>query len=207
MLWRGGIASRGLGLLRPPLPISTVSTATARRERADETKRRADLRAGRGVGIHIREALADDRAWMRAAISREWATPLVVSRGVAHHADELPGLVAVEAGETVGLLTYRIEGPQLEVVTLQAFRRRTGVGRALLDAAKGVARRSGCSRLWLVTTNDNTPAQAFYLAVGMRMVAVHRGAVQRSRVLKPEIPAVGCNGVSIEDEVEFEVAL
>ncbi len=140
-------------------------------------------------------------------MSREWATPVVVSRGLVHHPEELPGLVAVDGRDTVGLLTYRVDALQLEVVTIQAFKRRRGVGRRLLEAVEGVARRAGCRRMWLVTTNDNTPAQSFYRAAGMRMVAVHQGAVRRSRMLKPEIPAVGLNGVPIDDEIEFEVVL
>jgi ribosomal protein S18 acetylase RimI-like enzyme len=165
------------------------------------------LEIGGGMAIDVRPAAAGDRPWIREAVSREWSTPFVVSRGIVYHPDELPGLVAVDDGETVGLLTYRIDALQLEIVTIQTFSRLRGVGRRLLEAAKGIARQAGCQRMWLVTTNDNTPAQSFYHAVGMRVVAVHRGAVQRSRMLKPEIPAVGFNGVPIEDEIEFEVAL
>lgn len=59
----------------------------------------------------------------------------------------------------------------------------------------------------LDSTNDNASAQSFYSAVGMRVAAVHRGAIRQSGLLKPEIPLVGVNGVPIEDEVEFEVAV
>jgi GNAT superfamily N-acetyltransferase len=72
---------------------------------------------------------------------------MVVSRGTAHQADGLPGLVAVDAAEPVDVLTYRVDGPQLEVVTLQAFQRLRGVGRTLLEAAKSIAREAGCRRL------------------------------------------------------------
>jgi hypothetical protein len=41
--------------------------------------------------------------------------------------------------------------------------------------------------------------------MGMRLAAVHCGAVQQSRLLKPEIPLTGLNGVPIEDEIEFEM--
>ena len=167
----------------------------------------ADLRTRRRMAIQVREAVPADRPWIRDVISQEWCTPVVVSHGTAHHVDELPGLVAMDAGEPVGLLTYEINGLQLEVVTLQALERLKGVGRILLEAAKSIARESGCRRVWLVTTNDNTPAQSFFGAVGMRLAMVHRGAVRQSRVLKPEIPSVGLNGVPIDDDIEFEVAL
>ena len=89
--------------------------------------------------MQVRDAVEADRPWIRAAVSKDWATPMVVSRGRLHEPDHLSGLVAEDGGKAVGLLTSRIEGPELEVVTLQAFRRRQGVGRRLLEEAKGIA--------------------------------------------------------------------
>ena len=67
-----------------------------------------------------------------------------------------------------------------------------------------VAREAGCTRLWLVTTNDNDRALGFYRAQGFDVVAVHDGAVDASRRLKPSIPLVNGAGVPIEDEIEME---
>ena len=132
---------------------------------------------------------------------------MVVSRGRLHRADCLPGLVAECDGRPVGLLTYRISGDELEVVTLQAFEQRSGVGKALLLGARERAAMAGCRRLWLVTTNDNSAAIAFYLAMGMSLSAVHKGAVAEARRLKPDIPLVGARGIPVEDEYEFELLL
>ncbi|HEX6140904.1 MAG TPA: 2-oxo-4-hydroxy-4-carboxy-5-ureidoimidazoline decarboxylase, partial [Candidatus Limnocylindria bacterium] len=66
---------------------------------------------------------------------------------------------------------------------------------------------SGHHRLWLVTTNDNLDALHFYLRRGMRVAAVHAGAVDRDRALKPEIPRFnGSNGLPIRDLVELELS-
>ena len=81
---------------------------------------------------------------------------------------------------------------------------RQGIGRRLLEAAEDVGRGLGCRRLWLITTNDNRPALAFYQAVGWRQCAIHRGAITKSRRLKPQIPRTGHTGIPIEDEIEFE---
>lgn len=100
----------------------------------------------------------------------------------------LPGLVAERDGAPVGLLLYRIERDECEVVVLIAVARREGIGRALLEAVEPIARRAGCRRLWLVTTNDNRSALAFYRTVGWTQVAVHRGAVREaSRTFRFEI--------------------
>jgi ribosomal protein S18 acetylase RimI-like enzyme len=160
----------------------------------------------RDASIRIRDRRAEDDVWVREALSSAWGSCLVVSRGQGHQAHELPGLIAEADGQPVGFLTYRIADDEIEVVTLQAFRRRAGVGRTLLDAACRHARERDCRRVWLITTNDNAVAIEFYRRVGMRLVAVHRGAVAQSRRLKPQIPLVGASGVPIEDEWEFEVS-
>jgi hypothetical protein len=61
-----------------------------------------------------------------------------------------------------------------------------------------------CRRLWLVTTNDNRPALAFYQAAGWRQCAVHPGSIREARRLKPQISLTGHAGIPIEDEIEFE---
>jgi ribosomal protein S18 acetylase RimI-like enzyme len=157
--------------------------------------------------IEIRDRSPRDDGWVVSVLSSAWGSPFVVSRGRTHQADQLPALVAERDGEAVGVLTYRVASGELEVITVQALEPRAGVGSALLDSAVVRARESGCRRVWLVTTNDNAAAIAFYQSLGMRLVAVHRGALAESRRLKPEIPMVGSGGVPMEDELEFEFDL
>jgi GNAT superfamily N-acetyltransferase len=128
----------------------------------------------------------------------------VVGHGAVYRPHELPGLVVTDAGEPVGLLTYSIDGDACEVVTIDAVTEGAGVGSLLMGSVADVARRAGCSRLWLVTTNDNVRALGFYRKNGFDVVAVHRGAVDVSRRLKPSIPLVNGAGVPIQDEIEME---
>jgi ribosomal protein S18 acetylase RimI-like enzyme len=100
-----------------------------------------------------------------------------------------------------------VVGRELEVVTLHAAISGRGIGSALLGAARQKATALGCSRLWLVTTNDNRLAIRFYERRGFTLARVHRGAVAEARRLKPEIPKLGYGGVPIEDELEFELQL
>ena len=62
-------------------------------------------------------------------------------------------------------------------------------------------------RVWLITTNDNTPAVRFYQKKGFSLVAVYRNAIEASRKLKPEIPLKGIDGIPIRDEIELELLL
>jgi len=108
-------------------------------------------------------------------------------------------LVADADDGPAGALTFARGDDAIEVVTLDAFKRGHGVGRALMLA---VAAKSDC--IWLVTTNDNHPAQRFYTALGMTLVGIHREAVVASRLLKPAIPLTGIDGVPIDDEYVYE---
>ena len=69
---------------------------------------------------------------------------------------------------------------------------------ALLAAIDDVARRAGCRRLQLITTNDNVEAIQFYQRRGFRLVTAYPGAVDESRRrLKPGIPEVGAHSIPI----------
>ena len=90
----------------------------------------------------------------------------------------------------------------------QALEQGRGVGSALLGAVEELARRRGCKRLWLVTTNDNTHALAFYQRRGFVLAALHRDAVTEARkTLKPSLPLVGEGGIPLRDELELEKRL
>ncbi len=52
-----------------------------------------------------------------------------------------------------------------EVGTADAYRRR-GVATALMRALLDHARTLGCTRVWLMTEDENEPARAFYAAIG-----------------------------------------
>ena len=154
----------------------------------------------------VRPFREGDREWVRETLRELWGET-VVSRGVVHDPTALPGFVAEEGGERVGLLTYRIDGADCEVVTIDAFPAGAGAGTALLDAAGRAARDAGCGRLWLITTNDNLRALRFYQRRGFRLVAVHPDALERSRELKPSIPEIGLDGIPLRDELELELRL
>ena len=141
---------------------------------------------------------------MRALVRERWGDEIVVGHGVVYRPDRLPGLIATDAGEPVGLLTYTIDEDACEIVTIDAVIEGDGIGSLLIGSAEDVAREAGCSRLWLVTTNDNERALGFYRKNGFDVVAVREGAVDASRKLKPSIPLVNGSGVPIQDEIEME---
>ncbi len=152
--------------------------------------------------FQIRPLDKGDRDWIVCLLEEYWGSTKIVTRGRIHHADELPGFVAVQGGKPVGLVTYKVEGEECEVVTMNSLIEGIGIGSTLLEAVKQVAASSRCKRLWLITTNDNTAALHL-----LSLVAVHRNALEQSRRLKPEIPLVGTDGIPLRDEIELELLL
>jgi len=72
---------------------------------------------------------------------------------------------------------------------------------------KTAAAAAGCTRLWLVTTNDNVEALRFYQKQGFRLVALYPNALEASRRLEPDLPLVGRHGIPLRDEIELEMRL
>lgn len=157
--------------------------------------------------IVVREPDQADRIWLARQLRASWGTTTIVSRGQAHDAARASSLVALAAGERVGLATFRFDHGQCELLTLDALRRHVGIGSALLAGVAQQALDQRCRRLWLITTNDNLEAMRFYQRRGMRLVAVHRGAVDEARRIKPSIPEVGEYRIPLHDELEFELPL
>lgn len=157
--------------------------------------------------VNVRPIHDDESDQVTKILAQRWGSPIVVSRGVRHDLGTLPGFVAEQDGELVGVVTYAPADDSAEITSLDALRPDRGVGTALLDAVIDVALSRGWRRLWLVTTNDNTHALRFYQRRGWDLVAVHRGAVDEARAVKPEIPARSDDDIAIRHELELELVL
>ena len=140
-------------------------------------------------------------------LEEQWGSVTQVRRGRAYRADELPGFAAIQDDKPAGLITYNINGEQCEITSLNSLVEGVGIGTGLIDAVKNAANSSKCKRLWLITTNDNTPALRLYQKRGFLLVAVYPNALEESRKLKPEIPLTGIDGIPIRDEIELELLL
>jgi GNAT superfamily N-acetyltransferase len=145
-----------------------------------------------------------DWHWLADLWRSEWSGETMVTRGRVHRLRDLSALIAREGDRRVGAVTFRVEGDECELLSLNASEPGRGVGGELLEAVEQVALDAGCRRLWLITTNDNLDALRFYQRRGFRLAALHPGAVDRARALKPAIPEAGNFGIPIHDEIELE---
>ena len=154
--------------------------------------------------MRVRRREPVDRPAIESFLGR-WRSLRVARLGALEHPLDHPALIAEEDGRLVGVLSYLVDGACCEVLTLHADVRGRGVGTALVAEAKRVAAQAGCTRLWVITTNDNVDALRFYQRRGFRLAALHRGAVDDSRArLKPEISELGKHGIPLRDELELE---
>jgi L-amino acid N-acyltransferase YncA len=95
----------------------------------------------------------------------------------------------------------------MEVLTLNSTLEGAGIGSSLMLNAIEGARKYGCRKIWLTTTNDRLRIIDFYQRLGFRMTAINLGVVDEARKVKPQIPVVGERGVPIHDEVVMELAI
>ncbi len=148
-----------------------------------------------------------DLDWIKKLIKDHWGDEITVSRGKVYRPDELPGFIAVNPeGGQIGLVTYSIHQKECEIITLNSLTPNRGVGAALVSSVRAKALDAGCSRLFLITSNDNLKAINFYQQWGFRLVKIHYGAVNLSRKIKPSIPVTSPDGIPIQDEIEFEIS-
>jgi GNAT superfamily N-acetyltransferase len=157
--------------------------------------------------MNVRPKRDADRGWVARLMRARWGSEIAVAHGVVYEPATLDGFIAWDGERPIGLVTYHLD-TGCEIVTIDSLEEGRGVGTALLGAVETAARAADRLFVWLVTTNDNEHAQAWYLRRGFEVVAVHEGALVRSRELKPEIALVNAeNGLPIRDEIEMRRSL
>jgi ribosomal protein S18 acetylase RimI-like enzyme len=136
-----------------------------------------------------------------------WGGEDMVTRGNVYRPEQLEGFVIEDGNEWTGLATFIIKDNELEVTSLDSLHEGKGIGTKLMNAVVDEAKKRNCKRVFLITTNDNLRALGFYQKCGFELVAVHRGAVNESRKIKPSIPLIGNDGIPLRDEIELEMPL
>jgi ribosomal protein S18 acetylase RimI-like enzyme len=157
--------------------------------------------------FHLRRLTQNDLPRLRQFWRENWGDEFVVAHGVIYRPEALDGFVAFDGKEWIGGITYHFSGSDCEIISLDSLREGQGLGTLLIEKAIEAARAKGCQRIFLITTNDNLHALGFYQKRGFELAAVHRGAVNESRKIKPGIPLIGENGIPLRDEIELEMKL
>lgn len=121
---------------------------------------------------------------------------------------KLDGFIALRNNEIIGLITYMVEANECEICSLNSFIENKGIGTALINKVKEYAKKNSCSRIKLITTNDNIRGLEFYQKRGFTFSNLFKNSIEEySRKLKPQIPLYADNGLPIRDEIELEMII
>jgi GNAT superfamily N-acetyltransferase len=158
--------------------------------------------------MNVRPVTTADREWIAEIITSAFGSVQIVSHGeLIEDASLLDGFAVEHDGRPIGCALVNVVGRVAELVALVTTYRGAGAGSALLEAVVERAKSEGWSRLWLITSNDNTDAMRMYQRAGWDWVDFRRDAITRAREIKPEIPLTGNHGIPIRHEIEFEAPL
>ena len=88
----------------------------------------------------------EDRERIDAFIKRRWLSMQMVIRGERIDLGKADGFYALEAGEIAGLVTFRICGREMEILSLDSVHEKRGIGTALLERALAEAETESLER-------------------------------------------------------------
>jgi ribosomal protein S18 acetylase RimI-like enzyme len=154
--------------------------------------------------MELRRLTSHDLPRLRQFWTEHWGGNEMVVHGEIFRLDQLDGFVT---DDWQGVVTFYVRDGECEIISLNSLREGRGIGSQMIHAVLEEARKQNCKRLFLITTNDNTHALHFYQKRGFELAALHRGAVNESRKIKPSIPLTGLDGIPLRDEIELEMRL
>ena len=157
--------------------------------------------------MNIKIISHENRKQVNNFIMSNWHSLDMAVRGEVVDMTVMEGFIAYYEENIIGLVTYRIEDNECEIMSLDSLRENQGIGTALVNKVVETAKKEKCIKVKLITTNDNINALCFYQKRGFDMVHLYHNAVDTARRLKPSIPMLGDFDIPIKHEIEFEMDL
>lgn len=157
--------------------------------------------------MDIKTISSENREQINDFLNSHWFSTNMVVRGELVDMTTLDGFVVYDGEAIIGLVTYKTEGNECEIMSLDSLREKQGIGTALVNKVVETAREKKCTKIKLITTNDNINAIRFYQRRGFDMAKLYHNALDISRKLKPSIPIIGDFDIPLKHEIEFEMGL
>jgi ribosomal protein S18 acetylase RimI-like enzyme len=156
------------------------------------------------VNNPIRRLIQNDLPHLRDFWAQQWGSDFVVVHKEMIRYDEVEGFIY---DDWSGVITFIVRGEECEITSLDSLKEGKGIGTTLINEVLQEAQKKKCHRVFLITTNDNLHALGFYQRRGFELAAIHRGAINESREVKPTIPLIGENNIPLRDEIELEMLI
>ena len=157
--------------------------------------------------MDIKTISSENREQINNFIRSHWFSTVMVVRGELVDMTILDGFVTYEGEKIIGLMTYKINGTECEIMSLDSLKENQGIGANLVNKIIEIASEKKCTKIKLITTNDNINALRFYQKLGFDMAKLYHNALDISRKLKPSIPLLGEFDIPVKHEIEFEMDL
>lgn len=145
-----------------------------------------------------------DKVWLEEVMNKDWGGLPLVIRGKKYDPSQLDGIVVENENGISGFLFYELRDKDCEIIVFQVFDKFHGIGTILLDELKSIAKSKKCSRVYLMTTNDNLDALRFYQKRGFHICGIHLDSLKVSRKIKPTIGMIGDYDIPVRDEIDLE---
>lgn len=161
----------------------------------------------KGFKFQLKAVDETNRNWVKSFIKTRWGSEKIVYNGKISLPHRLSGFIVLREKEIIGLITYKKNINHLQIITIDSLIEGKGVGIMLIEKVKKEAESLGYKKIKVRTTNDNLNVLRFYQKRGFKITKIYKGAVDKSRKIKPEIPLVGENGIPLCDEIELELRI
>ncbi|MFC1659278.1 GNAT family N-acetyltransferase [Pseudomonadota bacterium] len=155
----------------------------------------------------IREVTPEDSPLIRHLMDKYWGGEPLMVHDKKFYPSKMEGLLAYKRNEVASFLIYEIRNKNCEIIVFEVFEKFHGLGTIMLKELKKVAKKKGCKRIYLMTTNDNLDALRFYQKRGFIICGIHLNTMEEARKKKPSIPELGDYDIPLRDEIDLELMI
>jgi N-acetylglutamate synthase-like GNAT family acetyltransferase len=161
--------------------------------------------------LPLRIAETGDVEMGRRLVVHAWGDDAIIILGRPHRVAEMTLLAATDPdGKLLGMAYYRLNNATAllgAIVICPDATSHRGIGGALFDAVRDVARAAGMKKLRACTTNDNFEAMRFYQKRGLRFETLYPRVADAFRAFRPGLRLEGEHGIPRRDILELEMDL
>ena len=161
-----------------------------------------DCDSGKQLEFQIHQAFCENTESLEELVTLFWGDPVQLMFDQQFMVTEYPAIIAECDNKIVGFLFYapfREDGVLIMAVGVLPQYQSCGIGRALITQVEKFAKEQNQQQLFVVTTNDNLPALAFYQQLGFQLFEVVPNVVsQKLGGLHP-----GFANIPIRDELRL----
>ncbi|MHA1328413.1 MAG: hypothetical protein ACTSRH_14010, partial [Promethearchaeota archaeon] len=62
-----------------------------------------------------------EKQWINSIIKKKWGSAIIITRGKIHEISKLPCLIAIFKNRRSGILAYKIDNKECEIISLNAL--------------------------------------------------------------------------------------